>query len=151
MIYLLDTDTLIFLIRGLKLFSPLRARENTLRHRANDILSRCRETTALGDIVALSAITAAELEYGARKSASYEIESKAVKKVLSPFRLLQFDGIECAEHYGRIRHTLESGGVPIGAMDLLIAAHALATDSTLVSNNKSHFSRIKDLRLETWG
>lgn len=45
---------------------------------------------------------------------------------------------------------LESKGVPIGAMDLLIAAHALALDATLVTNNRAHFSRIAGLRIENW-
>lgn len=54
------------------------------------------------------------------------------------------------EHYGRIRTELESKGSPIGAYDLLIAAHALALGLTLVSNNVREFRRIPQLVLENW-
>ena len=46
--------------------------------------------------------------------------------------------------------TLEKKGESIGAMDLLIAAHALALNSTLVSNNTGYFERIEDLSVENW-
>ena len=150
MTYILDTDTLIFLIRGLKITSPRTAHEKELRRKADQILASCRTTASDGNILALSSITAAELEYGARRSLSYETEASAVQKILGPFQRLDFDGFECAKRYGEIRHSLESAGLPIGAMDLLIAAHAQATASILVSNNKSHFSRIKDIQLESW-
>jgi tRNA(fMet)-specific endonuclease VapC len=45
----------------------------------------------------------------------------------------------CPAHYGRIREDLERNGTPIGSMDMLIAAHALALDATLISNNVDHF------------
>ena len=60
------------------------------------------------------------------------------------------DAIVCPSHYGRIRHELETEGVTIGSMDLLIAAHALALDATLVSNNLAHFSRVRGLKTVNW-
>jgi tRNA(fMet)-specific endonuclease VapC len=52
--------------------------------------------------------------------------------------------------YGEIRTDLERAGTPIGANDLLIAAHALALDCTLVTDNQNEFKRVAKLRLENW-
>jgi tRNA(fMet)-specific endonuclease VapC len=54
------------------------------------------------------------------------------------------------QHYARVRIGLERAGSPIGANDLLIAAHALALDAVLVSDNEREFARIDGLRLENW-
>jgi tRNA(fMet)-specific endonuclease VapC len=145
MIYLLDTDTLIFLIRGLK---P--ARRPAQRKRAHQLVDRCRQVRSSGDSVGLSAITVSELEFGARGSDDYQIEMAAVRKVLTPFEIFDYDSVSCPPHYGRIRHELESQGMTIGAMDLLIAAHAYALAATLVSNNLAHFSRIAGLKTVNW-
>lgn len=56
----------------------------------------------------------------------------------------------CARCYGTIRAALEQEGKSIGAMDLLIAAQALALNATLVSNNTRHFKRVSGLRIENW-
>lgn len=144
MIHLLDTDLLIFLIRGLK----------TPRHRnsekAASLLARCRKEQLGGSSVGLSAITVSELEFGARNSANYKDEIAAVRKILMPFDLYDYDAVSCSEHYGRIRHELESTGQGIGSMDTLIAAHAMALGGTLVTNNETHFSRVTDLKIVNW-
>lgn len=57
---------------------------------------------------------------------------------------------EAGNHYGRIRSTLERAGTPIGNNDLWIAAHALAENLILVTNNEREFARIDGLRLENW-
>ncbi len=98
----------------------------------------------------LSALTVSELEFGARNSSNYDPEISAVHKVLTPFEIYEYDGLTCPPHYGRIRRDLESNGLDIGSMDLLIAAHAFALDATLVSNNLAHFSRIADLKTANW-
>ena len=145
MIYLLDTDMLIFMIRGLK-----SGKRPAQRQRAQEVMERCREAQAGGDSVALSALTVSELEFGARLSEDYEAEMAAVRKALTPFDLHDYDSIACPPHYGRIRHQLESEGITIGSMDLLIAAHALALDAMLVSNNLAHFSRVPGLKTINW-
>ncbi len=145
MTYLLDTDMLIFMIRGLK-----SGKRPAQRQRAQQVIDRCREAQAAGDAVALSALTVSELEFGARLSADYEAEMAAVRKALTPFDLHDYDAIACPSHYGRIRHELETEGVTIGSLDLLIAAHALALDATLVSNNLAHFSRVRGLKTVNW-
>src|SRR6185295_6188308 len=105
-------------------------------------VQRCREAQADGHTVAVSAITVSELEYGAHKSGRYEQESAAVGKILAPFEITDYDAVSCAAHYGRVRHELEQAAQTIGAMDLLIAAHALGLDAPLVTNNVAHFKRV---------
>lgn len=146
MIYLLDTDTLIFMIRGLKSSN----RHQASRDRAQKLVARCRLAQADGDTLAVSAITVAELEFGARQSDRPDDERRAMHKVLAPFDSLDFDAIQAPARYGEVRHDLEAAGQPIGAMDLLIAAHALSIQATLVTNNTAHFRRIGGLSVENW-
>ena len=151
MIHLLDTDTLIDLVRGIRLMEPARPRDRERQQLARRLLAHCQKMQGGGDEVGLSAITLAELEFGARSSEDYEREIAAVRKMSSPFVLYDFDAAACAAHYGEIRFALESAGSPIGAMDLLIAAHALALGATLVTNNLAHFSRVPGLHCVRWG
>lgn len=144
MIYLLDTDTLIFLIRGLK------SRRTAAKNKALRVVDLCRQSQEAGHSVSISAVSLSELEFGARKSQRYDEEIAAVQKVLMPFDLVDYDSALCPQHYGVVRHELESRGSQIGSMDLLIAAHALSLDATLVSNNVSHFSRVRGLKLVSW-
>jgi tRNA(fMet)-specific endonuclease VapC len=150
MIYLLDTDTLIFMVRGLKIAAPRNEREKQRLQIARRILSKCQKRQAAGDEVGLSAITVAELEFGARNSGDYAREIVAVRKVLTPFLAHDFDATVAAEHYGEVRHALETAGTPLGSMDLLIAGHAKALGATLVTNNTAHFSRVAGLACENW-
>jgi tRNA(fMet)-specific endonuclease VapC len=145
MIHLLDTDLLIYMIRGLK-----SARRPSQRQRALALAERCRSIQTAGDSVGLSAVTVSELEFGARNSGQDDTEIAAVRKVLLPFDIYDYDSVSCPAHYGQIRHELETKGVAIGSMDLLIAAHAIALDATLVSNNLAHFSRVTGLRTANW-
>lgn len=150
MIYLLDTDTLIFMARGLKQAAPKNERQQARFRLAGKIAAHCRRQQSLGNDIGLSAITVAELEYGAHHSGDYEQESVAVRKILMPFVCYEFDATACAESYGRVRHALEVSGKTIGAMDLLIAAHALALQATLVTNDTAHFSRVPGLKCANW-
>lgn len=150
MIYLLDTDTLIYMARGLKLAAPKNDRQRERFRLAGKIAAHCRRQQSLGNEVGLSAITIAELEYGARHSGDYEKEIAAVRKILMPFVGYEFDATACAESYGAVRCALESAGKTIGAMDLLIAGHALALPATLVTNNTAHFSRVLGLKCANW-
>ncbi len=146
MTYLLDTDTVIFMIRGTKSSN----RQQASRDRALKLVDRCRQAQANGDTLAVSAITVAELEFGARRSDRPDDELRAMHKVLSPFCRVDFDANRAPPRYGDIRHELETVGQPIGAMDLLIAAHALSMQATLVTNNLAHFTRVSGLVVENW-
>ncbi len=150
MIYLLDTDTVIYLMRGLKLTAPKTARQKESLAIGKRIFNRAHEYETAGHEIALSSITVAELEFGARHSQHYAREIEIVHRILTPFTLLDFDAAGCAKHYGQIRHTLEASGKIIGAMDLLIASHALATSAILVSNNTTEFARVPGLKIENW-
>jgi tRNA(fMet)-specific endonuclease VapC len=146
MLYMLDTDMVILMLRGLKAPPRQRARRDT----ALALVQRCQQAQNNGDRVGLSAVTISELEFGARNSANYDTEIAAVQKILLPFDDLDYDAAACPAHYGRVRHELEQAGQPIGAMDLLIAAHALAFSATLVTNNLSHFRRVSGLLVTSW-
>lgn len=97
----------------------------------------------------LSAMVAAELRFGAAKLASVRFSS-AVEAWLAGFQVRPWPA-EAARHYAHIRATLEHAGQPIGGMDLLIAAHAMAEDSVLVTNNAREFLRVPGLAVEEWG
>jgi len=143
-IYLLDTDTLVFLIRGLK------ATRRPARQRAEQLAKRCERVWSQGDSIGLSAITVSEMEFGARGSDDYEAEMAAYKKFEAPFSVFDYDVIDCPSQYGLIRHELQSKGIVIGALDMLIAAHALALGATLITNNTAHFTRVPGLKTVNW-
>jgi tRNA(fMet)-specific endonuclease VapC len=84
--------------------------------------------------IGISSITLAELDYGAAKSAQPKKNREALEEFVSPLDVAAFDR-DAAEAYGRIRSTREKKGLPIGAMDMLIAAHALS-GASLVTNNE---------------
>ena len=97
----------------------------------------------------ISSITYAELMYGAEKSQWKERSRTALALMMASITILNFDG-KAAEMYGMIRAELEARGTPIGSMDMLIAAHAMAEELTVVTNNIREFSRIEELRVEDW-
>ncbi len=131
MLYLLDTNICIYLIKQ----KP----RKVLAHFQN---------LALSD-VSISSITVAELEYGVCKSQQQEKNRSALMQFLMPLEIVEFDQA-AATIYGSIRSDLESRGLVIGAMDMLIAAHAMSLGAILVSNNLREFSRIASLTLENW-
>jgi tRNA(fMet)-specific endonuclease VapC len=150
MTYLLDTNSVVFMARGLKVRTNPNAQQRERHRIANRILRQAQKHKAAGHDIALSAITVAELEFGAWNSGDYQRELDATRRVITPFLLLAFDPEDCAAHYGVIRHRLESSGRPIGSLDTLIAAHALALGATLVTNNTTEFSRVPSLKSEDW-
>jgi tRNA(fMet)-specific endonuclease VapC len=93
-------------------------------------------------------IVAAALRYRCAKSGPKRL-LKAVEGLLGGINVLPFDVPADAE-YGAIREELETGGTPIGSNDLLIAAHAYATGSTIVTANADEFKRIRSLKAENW-
>jgi tRNA(fMet)-specific endonuclease VapC len=96
----------------------------------------------------LSSIVAAELRFGAAKLASAQF-SAAVEAWLAGFDVRPWP-VEATRHYADIRASLERSGQPIGGMDLLIAAHAMAEDSVLVTNNAREFLRVPGLAVQEW-
>ncbi len=96
----------------------------------------------------LSAIVAAELRFGASKLGSPHFSS-AVEGWLAGFTIKPWP-VEATHHYARLRADLQRVGQPIGGMDMLIAAHALAEDCALVTNNAREFHRVPGLAVEEW-
>ena len=98
--------------------------------------------------VGISAVTEAELRFrAARKAASPQL-TLAVEEFLLRVEILPWDS-EGAKHYGGLRATLEDSGAPMGNLDMMIAAHALAAGTTLITHDRV-FRRVKGLPTEDW-
>jgi tRNA(fMet)-specific endonuclease VapC len=99
--------------------------------------------------VGMSVITYLELVYGAEKSRHPRENLESIERLEELIPAQPLDRA-VAGHYGRLRTDLERKGAPLGAYDLLIAAHALSLGLTLVTNSVREFRRIEGLRLENW-
>lgn len=128
--YLLDTNICIYAIK----------------QRPAQVVARLREHAAQG--LGISSISVAELFFGAAKSGSSN-NLAALRQFLEPLEIADFD-LAAAEVYGRSRLALEQAGTPIGPLDTLIAAHAMALDVTLVTNNTREFERVPGLKVANW-
>jgi tRNA(fMet)-specific endonuclease VapC len=96
----------------------------------------------------ISSIVLAELRYGAENSQRIPENLLKIDKFLGRLpAVLDFDA-SAAAYYGRIKVALRR--TPIGPLDTLIAAHALARDLIVVTNNTAEFSRVPGLRVEDW-
>jgi len=118
-----------------------------IKNKPQNVLEELKKCN-VGDII-LSSITVSELIYGAYKSQFIEKNLKAIEHFLIPFDVAEYD-YKAALAYGKIRATLEKKGQPIGSLDMLIAAHALSLDMTLVTNNIKEFERVDGLKIENW-
>jgi tRNA(fMet)-specific endonuclease VapC len=129
--YMLDTNTCIAIIK----------------RRPDTITTKL---TALAvEEVGISGIVAAELWYGVAFSQKKKQNETALKDFLDYVTELDWP-FEAGKIYGRIRADLRGKGSPIGAMDLLIAAHALFLEAVLVTGNEREFQRVADLKIENW-
>jgi tRNA(fMet)-specific endonuclease VapC len=99
--------------------------------------------------VALSVITECELRTGAAKASAPTKTARLLENFLRPLTVVEFTSDD-AHEYAAIRARLERAGTPIGPLDTLIGAQALARSLILVSNNKREFGRITGLRLDNW-
>ena len=100
------------------------------------------------DSICTSIIVAAELRYGVAKSESKQL-SERIDLLLSALEILPLEP-PADQRYAEVRHDLATQGTLIGPNDLLIAAHALAADLTLVTANTREFKRVPSLRVENW-
>jgi tRNA(fMet)-specific endonuclease VapC len=127
---MLDTDICIYTINN----RPPHLRDTFNRH--NEHLS-------------LSAVSLAELQYGAEKSSMAERNLAVVERFATRVEVLAFDQ-KAATQSGQIRAELAKAGTPIGPYDVMIAGHARSEGLILVTNNVREFSRVDGLRLENW-
>ncbi len=131
--YLLDTNTLIYLIK-------------------NKPASVAERVNALGEdaVLCMSFFTYAELLKGAERSTRKPDVLSRLEQLTREVPVVYETGRSLCERYATHFTRLKEAGTPIGANDLWIACHALAQDATLVTNNLREFERIEGLRLENW-
>jgi len=129
--YLLDTNVCIRVINK----RSMTARSKLLSHAPEDIV--------------VCSIVRAELFYGAAKSQTPVATRRKQEVFLRPYVTLPFGDL-AADAYGRIRAHLEQAGMPIGPLNMQIAAIALAHGLTLITHNTREFSRVPGLLLEDW-
>jgi len=98
---------------------------------------------------AISIVAYGELAFGELMSARREQAAAHLAALLETLQVLPLP-LEAARRYAEIRAQLQRIGQPIGSNDLWIAAHALADDLTLVTNNEREFQRVPGLRVENW-
>jgi len=132
-LFMLDTDTCIFLMRGESPALAARVQSVPLQQQV------------------MSAVTFAELTYGVQASAA--AKRKQNQSVLDSLvlHLAVLDWPQdAAKHYAEVRTDLKKRGAQLGAADLMIAAHARAMGAIVVTNNVKDFERVKGLEVENW-
>ena len=130
MLYLLDTDTLVFYLRG----RP-EVKQKVLSVPPGDL---CTSAMCIG-----------ELYYGAAKSQKQAERKAEVDRLRAVLMSIPLQGA-VLERFGRLKATLEAQGERLVDADLLIAATALENNLTLVTGNLKHFRRVQGLKLESW-
>jgi len=128
--YLLDTNVISVLLRQPR---------GKIKERIEDVGE---------DTVWTSIVVASELRFGARKKGSHKLTAR-VDAFLASIRVAPLDH-PVDDHYAALRHFLEDTGQLIGPNDMLIAAHALAEDAHLVTDNVGEFERLPDLKVTRW-
>ncbi|MES2723412.1 MAG: type II toxin-antitoxin system VapC family toxin [Pseudomonadota bacterium] len=108
-----------------------------------------KQITEIGeDAVCTSVIVAAELRFGAAKKGSARLTAQ-LETVLGALEILPFEA-PADVAYGQLRAQLEAEGTPIGGNDMLIAAHALASGCSVVTDNEREFGRVNGLTVLNW-
>ena len=131
MMFLIDTNICIYI----------------MNNHPPEVIQKFRDT-GVGNIC-LSSITVSELQYGVWKSQQIKKNIRRLDEFLTPFAILAYDE-NASICYGKIRSQLEREGKVIGPLDMLIAAHALSRNLTLITNNEKEFNRVKSLKVKNW-
>jgi len=129
--YMLDTDICIYIIKK----RPISVLQYFQRLEPDEL--------------SISAISFAELMNGAKKSSYVEANIARLNELSELLCVKPFDQ-KAAVMYGDVRSALEKNGNIIGSNDLLIAAHALSLDLTLITNNEKEFNRVAGLKTDNW-
>jgi tRNA(fMet)-specific endonuclease VapC len=128
--FMLDTDICIYV----------------MKERSGPLRERFRQGAGA---MCVSAITLAELFFGAEKSERRDHNLRILSEFFSRLDTLEF-GAKAASHFGQLRAELERLGKPAGAYDMLIGAHARSEGLIVVANNRREFDRMPGLRVENW-
>jgi tRNA(fMet)-specific endonuclease VapC len=99
--------------------------------------------------ICISAITLAELCYGAENSPQVGANLQGIERFVGGVPVLPFDA-QAAAHFGAIRAYLKRAGTPASPQDMLIGAHARSEGLILVTNNRREFDRMPGLLVENW-
>jgi tRNA(fMet)-specific endonuclease VapC len=118
-----------------------------LRSRPPSVKARFEKTGP--GALAVSTVVLAELLYGAARHPKAVAIRREIADLVSRLTVIPWDEAAAA-HYGALRAALEKAGTPLGAMDMMIAAHARSLGATLVSNDVRHFDRVEGLRVANW-
>jgi tRNA(fMet)-specific endonuclease VapC len=129
--YLLDTNVWIDYLTG----------------RYPTVVTRIQESPP--DDLCSSSVVMAELRYGAEKSRRKRSNHRLLDTLAQEVRCVDFD-VNAATTYGEVRTALERRGRPLGAYDMLIAAHALSLGLTVVTDNEREYEQVKSLAVENW-
>ncbi len=129
--YMLDTNICIYIIK----------------RKPQAVIERFLQTEI--SQIGISSITLSELLFGVSKSSKPDQNKVALAQFIAPLEIMPYDD-QAAHRYGDLRVHLERQGKPIGSLDMLIAAHALSINSTLVTNNEKEFIRIPNLKIDNW-
>ncbi|MCP3956313.1 MAG: type II toxin-antitoxin system VapC family toxin [bacterium] len=127
--FLFDTNTVSYALRGYG-----QVNEQILEHRPSEI--------------GVSAITVAELRFGAHKRGSRKLH-RLLDAFLAPVVEVPFDS-RAADRYGKLAAELQSRGETLEMADAMIAAHALELGVILVTHNVRHFDRVDGLEITDW-
>ena len=120
---------------------------HAIKRNAPEVVRRLERTSP--EHVAISSVVAAELWTGVMKSRERGRNEQALREFLAFVDVRDFPA-EAARAYGEIRAELEAKGRAIGAMDMLIAAHAVHERAPLVTRNSDEFKRVDQLKVESW-
>lgn len=133
---MLDTDICIYLIKN----------------NNSDLNERYLTEIAAGNKLCISWVNYLELVYGIEKSASKKANRENLETFLQEIIVepIGTQNKSLIDNYASTRITLEKAGEPLDQLYLLIGAHALTLQATLVTNNTKHFKRIPGLVLENW-
>ncbi len=128
--YLLDTNMASHVIKG----NVPHVRERLVKVPMSD--------------VGISVVTEAELRFGVARKPDAARLRLAVEEFLLRVEILAWDS-NAAKHYATLRSALEDSGEPVGNLDMMIAAQALAVGARLVTHDRV-FHRVKQLKIEDW-
>ncbi len=128
--YLLDTDTIIFSLKGHEAI-----KKNLQKH--------------FEDPMKICVITLMELYFGAYKSEKVTGNLAKIRTIENAFEIISI-GRESADIFGMLKASLEKSGTPLDDFDLIIASCALSHNLILVTNNIKHFDKVEGLRLTNW-
>ena len=130
-LYMLDTDTVSYLVRGKTPALDAHVAKVSAKH------------------LCISAVTRGELLYGLKLKDGAHRLAQVVDQLLLRVQCLAWDEA-AATHFASIAADLHKAGTQIGSMDAMIAGHAMATGAVLVTNNGRHFSRVAGLTVANW-